>query len=127
MSGVFRLPDLHAASAGMFQHLTALWRGVWAGFGTFTCLELDTDRIFLHPVDGKACDQLLGVLVDLVVLGTAVGSATASGLVRARLRLEVGQGSVPPGLQSGGLVPGDLLSLQHTGSKIISVGQIVSH
>ncbi len=98
MGGVFRLADLHAASAGVFQHLAALWRGVRARFGTFTCLKLDTDRIFLHPVDGEACDQLLVVLVDLVILGAAVGSAAASGLVRARLRLEVGQGSVPPGL-----------------------------
>ena len=43
-----------------------------------------------------------------------IGPAAASMLVRTRLRLEVGQGSVPPGLQSGGLVPGDLLSLQHS-------------
>ena len=98
MSGVFRLTDLHAAGAGVFQHFTALWRGVRTGFGTFTCLKLDTDRVFLHPVDGKASHQLLGVLVDLVGLATAIRPAAASILVRARLRLEVGQGPVPPGL-----------------------------
>ena len=100
MRGVFRFTDLQAASAGVFQHLAALWRGMRARFGTFTCLKLDTDRVFLHPVDGEACDQLLGVLVGLVLVGlaAAVELAAASGLVRARLCLEVGQGPVPPGL-----------------------------
>ena len=89
MCGVFRLTDLHAAGAGVFQHFTALWRGVRTGFGTFTCLKLDTDRVFLHPVDGEASDQLLGVLVGLVLVGLVLVYLVLVGLLVGRAGLVV--------------------------------------
>ena len=96
MRGIFRFANLHAASTGVFQHFVALWGSMRARFCTFTCLKFDTNSFLLHPIDGQPGDQLLAVLVGLVDLGAVLWFVAASVLVHARLRLEVGQGPVPP-------------------------------